>query len=256
MPDFALRKWYLDAADDKGNVFIGYSVSLKWGKLELNGHQHLYHSPEKGIETQTVITRQSIPEYEGKDRLTWKPGGLVGTWESVEKPVEAILLDTEKGKIAWQCAQPKARANIKSSKLSFSGWGYTECLDITIPVWKLPFKTLYWGRCHTDNHYLVWIKWDGKTKQNMLWFDGKCSRDFTIEDGQITGHDFVLKLGENVPIRQGKIGPTILQPLGNIARLLPKTVLSIDEHKWYNRGILETNSNTEPAIVIYEEVSW
>src|SRR5512136_1975539 len=98
MPKFALRKWYLDAASDLGNVYIGYCVSLKWGKFEINGLQHLWHSVEKGVETQTEITQPSAPYHEGKDHRVWKPGGLEGIWESVEEPIEATLLDTEDGK--------------------------------------------------------------------------------------------------------------------------------------------------------------
>jgi|WetSurMetagenome_2_1015567.scaffolds.fasta_scaffold78123_2 hypothetical protein len=255
MQKFSLKKWYLDAADDQGNVYIGYYVLLKWGKFELNGLQHLWRFPGD-IETQTDITRQSAPGYERKDRLVWKPRGFEGIWESVGEPVKATLLDVEEGKIVWQCTQPKARASVNSTKLSFSGWGYTECIDITVPVWKLPFKTLYWGRCHTNNHYLVWIKWEGKTKQNWIWLDGKCSHDFVIEANKISGDDFLLELGKNVPLREGKIGSTILQPFRNLTRFLPKTVLSLDERKWYCMGILHSKSEVEPAIVIYEKVSW
>jgi hypothetical protein len=255
MQNYSLKKWYLDAADDQGNVYIGYCVFLKWGKFELNGLQHFWHSPG-GIKTQTNFTRQSAPAYEREDRLAWKPPGLKGVWESVTEPVKATLLDIEAGKIIWQCMQPKARASVNSAGLSFSGWGYTECIDITVPLWKLPFKTLYWGRCHTNNHYLVWIKWEGKTKQNLIWLDGKCSHDFVIVADKISGDDFLLELGKNVRLREGKIGSTILQPFRNITGFLPKTILSIDEHKWYNLGILQTKSEVEPAVVIYEKVSW
>jgi hypothetical protein len=255
MQDFSLRKWYLDAADDQGNVYIGYSVFLKWGKFELNGLQHLWRSP-KGIETHTDIARRTVPVFEERDRLVWKPDRLGATWKSVAEPLEATLLDIEAGKIVWRCTQPKAHASVNSNRLSIAGWGYTECIDITVPLWKLPFKTLYWGRCHTNNHYLVWIKWEGKTRQNLIWLDGKCSQDFVIEADKIAGRDFLLDLGENVRLREGKIGSTILQPFKNIIRLLPETLLSLDERKWYSMGILQTNSEVEPAIVIYEKVSW
>jgi hypothetical protein len=256
MSDFSLRKWYMDAADDRGDVYIGYSVSLKWGKLELNGVQHLWRSPGEGVKTQTKITRNCPPEYKNRDKLVWKTGTVEGTWESVEKPIVAILLDTKDGKIEWQCNQPKARATIKTAQLSFSGWGYTECINITIPVWKLPFKVLYWGRCHTKSHSLVWIKWEGKTRRDLIWFDGKCSQEFIIEADKITGPDFRLQLGENVPLREGKLGSTIFPSLGNLTRILPEMVLSVDERKWYNRGTLETAAGEESATVIYEEVRW
>jgi len=37
--DFFLKKWYLDAADDRGNVYIGYWASLRWRELRLHGYQ-------------------------------------------------------------------------------------------------------------------------------------------------------------------------------------------------------------------------
>jgi len=246
----------MDAADNRGNVYIGYWATLKWGRWKLNGWQNLWHTPGKGVVTQTGLTRQAPPSYDGMNRLVWKPDRLDGTWDSEDKPVEATLVDTGTGKIAWHCTQPKARATIKSSKLSFSGWGYTEYLEISIPIWKLPFKTLYWGRCHSDKHYIVWIKWEGKIKQNLVWFDGHYSQHLSMADNKITGTDFSLRLEENIPLRQGKIGPNILQSAGKITRLLPKTILSLDEYKWYNKGTLETSTGTEPAITIYEEVSW
>jgi len=256
MPDFSLQKWYLDIADDHGNVYIGYWAALKWGRLKLNGWQNLWHIPGKGVVTQTRLTRQSPPVFDEMNRLVWKQDNLDGTWESEEKPVEATLVDMGTGKIVWYCTQPKARASIKSPTLSFSGWGYTECLDISIPIWKLPFRTLYWGRCHTDKHYIVWIKWEGKTKQNLVWSNGYCSRDLNIVGDNITGTGFSLELGENIPLRKGKIGPNILESAGKITRLLPKTILSLDECKWYNKGTLETATGIEPAITIYEKVSW
>lgn len=256
MPDFSLRKWYLDVADDKGDVYIGYSVSLKWGKFELDGFQHLWRSPSKGVETQTKIARQPVPECRGENQLLWRPVGVEAIWETAGKPIKETLLDIEDGRIEWRCTQPRARASISSSRLSFSGWGYTEYIDITVPVWRLPFKTLYWGRCHTNDHYLVWIRWEGKTKQSLIWFDGKCSRDFVIEDNIIAGSDFLLKLGENVPLRQGKIASTIFQPFSKIVKIFPKTTFLADERKWYNMGFLETGSKAEPAITIYERVLW
>jgi hypothetical protein len=256
MPGFSLRKWYLDIADDLGHVYIGYWVSLRWGRLKLDGLQHLWRIPGEGIETQTEITRKSAPEWQDNSRLIWKPEKLEAIWESTGNPVEATLLDVDGGKIVWRCTQPRARASVASSRLSFSGWGYTECIDVTIPPWKLPFNKLYWGRCHTSGHYVVWVKWEGREKQSLLWFDGTCSRDFTIEDDGLAASGILLRLSRSSPLRQGKIGSTLFQPFPHIARLLPRSVLSVHERKWYSRGILETSDGPEPATVIHEEVSW
>jgi len=256
MADFLLRKWYLDIADNAGHVYIGYCIYLKWGHFEINGYQNLWCSPEKGIRTETKIARVRAPYYDGADRLVWQPTGVKATWESEARPIEETLLKTDDGQIIWQCAQPKARASITSSALRFSGWGYTECIDITIPVWKLPFRTLYWGRCHTEHHYLVWIKWCGRASKSLVWFDGQFSQDFLIGDNRFAGSQFTLMLGESTPLRQGEIGSTIVRPLGGILKALPRTILSTDERKWYSNGVLNTDSKAEPATTIYEKVSW
>lgn len=256
MAAFSVKKWYMDLANARGDVYIGYSVSLKWGRLEMNGQQHLWRSLESGVQTRTEIKKGFAPEFESTEKLTWKPAGLEGTWESIEKPFEAVLLQNEDGKIVWRCAQPKAHASVRCSGIPFSGWGYTELTDITIPVWKLPFRRLWWGRCHTDNHYLVWIRWDGGTQRHLGWFDGRYSEDLTVGDNRIAGPDFQLELAEGITLRHGKIGSTILYPFEKLGAVLPGTILSIDEHKWYNTGTLRSRAGPESAIVIHELVSW
>jgi len=251
-----LKKWYLDIADDKGNVYIGYRASLKWGKFEINGFQHLRRTSAKGVVTQVGFTKDPAPKLENPGRIIWQSGKVNASWDSRSEPINETLIDAGNGKITWQCFQPKALASIVSPDLSFHGLGYVECIDITIPVWELPFKTLYWGRCHTARHYLVWIRWDGKTKQSLVWFDGKRSEDLVINDGIISGNDFKLKLGENITLRQGVIASTIFKAFSDIFKFLPKPALSANEHKWYNNGILETGSESEPAVTIYEKVIW
>lgn len=256
MKDFYLKKWYLDSADNQGNVYIGYLVSLKWRHLELHGFHHLWRTPSNGIQTQGGIAQQPLPAWENKNRLIWQPHSLTATWDSVADRIDETLLTTEQGEIKWQCTQPKAKAHIQLPQLSFTGWGYTECIDITIPVWELPFKNLYWGRCHSENHYLVWIQWDGSTKQHLIWHNGKRSTDFTITDTHVMGSDWQLKLGERIPLRQGKLISTVFQSYSKVTQLFPEATFLADEQKWYNLGQLESTTGSEPAVIIYEEVLW
>jgi hypothetical protein len=256
MKDFYLKKWYLDSADNQGNVYIGYLVSLQWRHLELHGYQHLWRTPSNGIQTQGGLAKQPLPVWENKNRLTWHPHHLTATWDSVADGINETLFTTDQCEIKWQCIQPKAKAHIHLPQLAFSGWGYTECIDITTPVWELPFKKLYWGRCHSENHYLVWIKWDGSTKQHLMWHNGKRTTDLTITDTHIRGSDCQLKLGENIPLRQGKLISTVFQAYSNVTQLFPEATFLADEQKWYNLGQLESPTGSEPAVIIYEEVVW
>jgi hypothetical protein len=256
MPDFSLKKWYMDIADDKGDVYIGYWVTLKWGKFGFNAFQHFWRTPEKGIEAQTEIIRHKPPEFTAENQLIWQASNVKAVWQSGDKPILETLVNTEYGKIIWHCTQPRAQAAVKSTSFEFAGWGYSECIDITIPLWKLPFTTLYWGRAHSQNHYMVWIKLEGQTNLSLIWLDGQRSHDFVIQDSGISGTGFQLKSGENVSLRQGRIASTIFQPFKKIRKALPSSVFLADENKWYNQATLYIDSSAEPATVIYEKVMW
>jgi hypothetical protein len=254
--NFFLKKWYLDAADHQGNVYIGYHVALQWRHLELHGYQHVWRTSKNGMQTQAGLTKQPLPVWEDKHRLIWQPHHLTATWDSVADGIDETLYCTDQGEIMWHCTQPKAKAQIHLPHLSFSGWGYTEYIDMTIPVWELTFDHLYWGRCHSKNHYLVWIKWEGATTQQLMWHNGKRATDLTITSNDIRGSDCQLTLGVNIPLRQGKLISTVFQPYHHVTRLLPEATFLADEHKWYNLGQVESQTGSEPAVSIYEEVVW
>lgn len=256
MSDFKLIKWYLDAADNQGNVFIGYWASLQWRKITLHGYQLFQRSQKGDIKTQGGFAKQPEPFFQNNHHLVWQPKNLKSSWESSDSKISEVLFKSGKGNIKWQCLQPKAKAEIQLPELSFEGAGYTELIEITIPIWDLPFKTLNWGRAHSENHYLTWIKWNGATKQNIVWFDGKRSNNLEITDDLIYNSNFQLKLGDNISLRQGKLVSTIFKPFTKIVQLFPKSTFLADEHKWFNQGIITTNSISEPATIIYEKVLW
>lgn len=256
MTGFCLKKWYLDAADERGNVYIGYWLLLKWKEYQLTCFQHLWHTPQNGVKTQSGFTKQPGPAWQTDNQLIWNTDQSRGTWLSLASGLKEKLLHTPQGEIAWYCTQPKAEATIVLPDLSFKGWGYTECIEITIPVWKLPFTTLAWGRCHTQNHYLVWIQWEGDSTKRLLWHNGVIQEDALITDTFIQGNDLYLKLPKEVTLRQGNLLSTVLQPFKDIVYFIPKTALMLHEAKWYGNGMLKVKTACEPATVIFEKVLW
>jgi hypothetical protein len=256
MSDFFLKKWYVDAADNQGNVFIGYWVSLRWRKITLHGYQLLQRLPKGDIQTQGGFTKQPEPFLENDHRLVWQPKNLKSSWESSDNTIREVFFESDRGNITWQCVQPKAKAKIQLPDISFEGAGYTECIEITIPIWDLPLKTLYWGRAHSENHYVTWIKWDGTTKQSIVWFDGKRSNDLEITNDVIYSSHFQLQVGDNISLREGKLASTVFKPFAKIVALFPKSTFLAEEHKWFSQGTLTANSIFEPATIIYEKVIW
>jgi hypothetical protein len=255
MTEFSLKKWYMDAADGQGNVFIGYWVALHWRSLALSGYQYLWHTPGKDINTQTEFSKQPEPVWQSPDSLSWQLKNLNARWISMGSGIEKTI-KLGKGEIEWRCIQPKAKAKIELSQFAISGWGYTEYININVPIWKLPFHTLHWGRTHSDNHYLAWIKLEGIIELNTVWLDGQPDNSLTISDRQIHGSGFNLELGENTPLRGGKVISTVLSPYKYFIKLFPKNAFLMDEQKWYNLGMLKTDNTIEKAISIYEKVTW
>jgi hypothetical protein len=256
MSDFTLKKWYLDAADEQGNVYIGYWASLQWRNLSLHFYQHLYHSDEQGIQIESGLTNHAEPKMLGTDQLVWQTPALNARWHSSAKALDETLLCTRQGRIHWHCFQPKAEAKIELSYGSFNGLGYTECIDVTIPPWQFPFSTLYWGRAHSEHDYLVWIQMEGENPQTLVWHNGLRSSELDIRPQEICGEDFQLTLTDSTNLRQGQIGSTIFQPFKNFLQLFPERVLGIYEHKLYNQGRLLTKNRQEKAVTIYEQVHW
>ena len=255
LSEFSLKKWYMDAADDQGNVFIGYWIAMQWRSLMLSGYQYLWHIPGQGINTQTEFSKQPEPVWLTPDSLSWQFKNLNASWTSIGTGIEKTI-ELGKGKIEWYCTQPKAKAKIELPQFAISGWGYTEYININLPIWKLPFHTLYWGRTHSDNHYLTWIKLEGTIELNTVWLDGKSDNILTISNKQISGSSFNLDLGDNIPLREGKVISTVLSPFKHIIRLFPKNAFLMDEQKWYNQGFLKTDGTREKAVSIYEKVTW
>ncbi len=257
MSGFWLRKWYLDAADARGNVYIGYWAAVQWKSLTLSYYQHLWHTTKDGVTCTADLAALPSPDWYADSELRWNTPQVQAAWNSKGiKELSETLLQTDQGEIHWRCLQPKALATIQSSRLSFSGWGYTECIDISIPAWKLPLQTLYWGRGHSDSHYMVWIKWDGVTDQCLLWHDGDRCTQFTLSDTEIAAQAMTLELEASTTLRRGVIQSTVFGSLGRVASLFPNKALLVHEHKSYGKGTIITPGSSEPATVIYERVEW
>jgi hypothetical protein len=67
------------------------------------------------------------------------------------------------------------------------GLGYLERLRLTVRPWKLPFRTLHWGRHLSAEHSLVWIDWRGGEERCWVWLDGVEQAGAAVQDDGVTG---------------------------------------------------------------------
>ncbi len=255
MSDFILRKWYLDCVDSRGNVFIGYQVMLKWKKLSLNGYHLLLNSLTDGVKTWGGLGLQQSPVI-NDGNVIWKINHLDGRWNKLDPLLRETLHKSNDGEIRWTCINPKAEASVRLPGYVLTGYGYTELIEIGLPIWKLPIKSLYWGRAHSNNHCLIWIKWDGKSENNIIWHNSKRFDNFTINGDVIKGDGFRLSITDTRVIRKGNIASTVLGSFGKYFELLPSKALAVDENKWLGLGKIESGSDHEDATVIFEKVTW
>jgi hypothetical protein len=254
--DFALTKWYMDVVDEHQNVYIGYWLALTWRKLQLHGHRHLVRTTRDGVTDCGGWNALPAPVWDGATHVRWSHDDLSALWTAEADPIEATLFQSERGEIRWRCLMPKARGLIELPQLSVRGWGYVERLETTVPAWNLPFDHLYWGRCHTADHTLVWIRWSGETSQALAWHNGCGVADLAIADAEIRTSECRLTIEERVPLCDGRLLSRFFRPLDAIAGLLPRSALRAHERKWVGQGTLHVRDTSEPATILYEEVTW
>lgn len=259
--DFSLSKWYMDCIDADGNVFIGYSVVLKWKQVKLNYTNILRYENQHTPQSQTTFKTVPSPVFR-ENHLSWAPAklGIRGTWNSVDAPIRKTLLHTDSGIIRWECNQPKAiAAIITENDNSITGLGYTEKLEMTIKPWELQFNELRWGRFLSEEDTMVWVNWRGKTNLNLLFYQGKQIEDIIVSDEtiKINRGEALLTFSDKVVLRKGPLISTALSNFPGIESILPNSILNTYECKWRSNGVLKKNNNeVSKGWVIHEVVRW
>jgi hypothetical protein len=260
---FRLQKWYLDAVDHDGQVFIGYWATLRWGWLSLHYQGYLHHRPGEPAK-QVNRFRRSSPPVEVEDRVEWSVPGIACHWQRRSAPIRQQLLANEHGAVNWHAIMPSASAAIQFQDGStLHGFGYVEHLDMTIPLWKLPIQRLHWGRAISASDAAVWIRWESRTHPLSLVHHVDANGDARTyqQDTQITqecvafsgGH---IRMSDTVQLRTGIISQTVLHQLGWMKWFFPRSIQKLQETKWLSRSYVHSQQNTSTGWAIHEIVDW
>ena len=181
---FRLIKWYLDVVTPDGDAVIAYAARLRWGALSLPWASAWRSRPGYPLEERTTTRGVQAPGG-GPVRLGWRNATLdvAGEWRRLSPPppsppIRRTLHEDRHGTIRWSCRMPRARATFRWGAETLRGLGYAERLELTIPPWRLPFRSLRWGRYISRAHAAVWIAWDGAPgpgtiqPRSWVWLDG------------------------------------------------------------------------------------
>ncbi len=258
---FDLSKWYLDCVDHRGHTFIGYSGTLRWKAIVLPYESLLLHKDGEETQTRFSLRRVRPPIVQG-NVVRWESPALSlsSSWDAVETPVHATILDSEAGAVEWHCLQPRATARVQvAGAPAVCGLGYVEFLKMTLPPWQLPLNELRWGRFLSEAGSLVWIDWQGPYAKRVIFHNGTQTGADAITDEQIVLSEgaAVLHLDRGCVLREGTIGETALPVFPRLGKLFPARALRIRECKWRSRGVLRRPGASDAVgWAIHEVVQW
>ena len=203
---FLLSKWYLDCIAKNGDGVIVYVADLRWKAWHMRYASTLRFSGEK-VESTTSIRKCSLPESANGQIVVRLPHvAIEGVWSGFAAPVERTILKTGAVAVHWNCLQPASRVKlVLDSSREMTGLGYAECLEISIPPWKLPLNELHWGRFVTESESLVWIDWRGPYSRRILVHNGGELEPGAVTHGAISSLDshVQLALDHGLVLRSG-----------------------------------------------------
>lgn len=255
MSGFQLDKVYFDLVDNHGRVFIGYKARLRWKTLKLGYQGFIIYQQAQGVIEKGEFLFKEMPIAIEGNEIFYQFGDVNGCWVREAESVAETLLDSAQGKIAWSCIQPRSDVTLTNELDFFSGKGYLEKISLTIPPWKLPIQELYWGRFHSAQNTLVWIRWEGPQPNVWIYHNSKRVSG-TVTEERISFGNFMLNLNNSVILRNDSIVNTLFRGFQNLMKLFPAKILNLKETKWAGQGVLIFGDHVEMGTVIHEKVMW
>lgn len=252
---FSLVKWYLDCVTDEGEVAIVYGTEFSWHAVHMSANSVLAGS-ESHVETRTSISAFEITHEGSRITVDVPKQGVAGEWSGDSAPCKRVVYETEAGSVKWNCLQPRSRVQLRMNGRELSGLGYAECVRLTVAPWKLPLNELRWGRFVSPRNWMVWVDWKGAYNTSFAFADGEECATPAISDAEIATPGASLHIDDGFALRSGRIGSTILSNVPGLKKLLPRSLLNIEERKWCSRGEMRKDDQRSSGWVIHEVVQW
>ncbi len=253
---FRLRKWYLDLVTQDGQAAILY-----WADVRVLGLRFRHASLTLVPANSSVIELRSSragrePAVSSSDcRYDHAPLGIRGRWSFRQTSINTRLLEHPDGVVDWTCLSPLTDVELRVHADTLIGSGYVERLDMTFPAWRLPIRTLHWGRAITPSHAAVWIRWLGPEPRNLFWLDCVPQPLVPVNEQSVVASTTRVEMQTVRLIRDAKLGSTMLRALP----ILPapaRRSLGIHERKLVAAATIHTPAGSEPGWAIHEEVTW
>lgn len=257
---FTLHKWYADCTTGSGELLICYVATLAAGPLRLRYAASLeLDAPGARLRQRASLRGGRVDAAEGSLALSSRALGLAGTWTGGTATSPVVVAESGAGRVEWQGLALDAAASVDRGGRRFRGVGYAEVVRLTLPPWRLPFRTLRWGRFVADDRAgaLTWIETDGPQALARAWSPRVTQGSAAVVgDASVAGEAERLTWSPGTTIRADRVASTLFGSLSPLTRLLPQGVRNLTEDKRLSRGRLTDASGTHAGWVVHEEVRW
>lgn len=254
-----LSKWYLDCVNKKGDGAIVYLAELRWKKVHLR-YANLLLFLDGKVTRKSSIRDCDLPCSSGEEIKVKVPHLRIdGVWRRAADALEATVFSGTEGQVVWKCVQPSSRVRLCVGRATeIVGLGYAELLQMTIPPWKLPLTELHWGRFVSESNYIVWIDWRGSHQFRLLAHAGARHAEGLVTEREIRlgTPSLRLTLDRGLVLRSGALGDTVMPALSSLAKILPDSLLGVNECKWRSRAVLSGGDRIDEGWAIHEVVRW
>lgn len=253
---FSMTKLYFDCVSEEGDAAIVYCADVSWRGVRLSVGSVLESGKGQAPSTRTALGQYKVSDATGAWALEHARLGVRGRWRSLSPTFAQTLYEEAGGFVRWECLAPAAQVELEIGGRVLRGTGYAECLNLTIPPWRLPMRQLRWGRFVSARHSLAWIDWEGPHSVRLALLDG-CRRDLvSVTESAVTAEGAELRMDAGVILRDGRLGDTVLPGLPALARLFPSSLFSVRETKWLSRARMEAADGESDGWAIHELVQW
>jgi hypothetical protein len=260
MARFELTKWYADAVTDRGDAIILYSAELRWRGPAIHYTSLLLRRHGCRSVSRFSLRDQTPPDARnGVIEWTSRAWSATARWSQLGRGTCETLFDSPAGSLEWNCVAPRAWVEFRLPTAEFRGFGYVECLRLSVAPWRLPIQRLRWGRFINAADALVWIDWSGPYTRQVLYLNGATDSPNVIDDCRVelAGGRGILHLEPSVTLREGHLGATALSILPNVDHLFPARILKVNERKWLSRATLcRPGLPDSVGMAIHEVVEW
>jgi hypothetical protein len=170
-----LKKWYFDVISSNALGFY-YIAYLSIGTMKI-GASGIYHYNRSSVlrsfkfsrlreesENKLILTNSGMRNFpDGSElRIGHRLCKIRGRWTPEASPItlgDKPIFHDRGFLCCWKVLTPYSRVSMKyvdrEGSQTLQGTGYIDEVQLEIPLWYMPFKSLYWGRLHSAGSWIV-----------------------------------------------------------------------------------------------------